>query len=103
MIAPLAALLRYHELKTQGTAAALTRREEARLLQSLTLDIQRRYSNLSKRFEASAVVPLERGICTGCYMRQPADLKEIGEDIHECQHCGRLLYDPDVAFELSVG
>jgi hypothetical protein len=36
-------------------------------------------------------------------MRQPNSGNEIAEDIHECQNCGRLLYDPDVAYDYSVG
>lgn len=104
MIAPLAALIRYHELKTDNSEkTSYNKREEARLLASMSDDLKNRYEMAVRRYGAKAVVPLERGICRGCFMRQPAILPEIEEDVHACQNCGRLLYDPDVAYELSVG
>ena len=104
MIAPLAALLRLHELQTSGEAESpMGRREEARLLQPLSSALLEQYQNLQRRYGDSAIVPMERRICKGCYMRQPAIPEEVEEDVHVCQNCSRLLYDPDVAFGLSVG
>jgi predicted nucleic acid-binding Zn-ribbon protein len=105
MIAPLAALIRYHELKTEpavGQSAARAS-EEFRLLQSIPNDLQKRYVRVAKRHQISAVVPFERGVCTGCHMRQPSVPQEVAEDVYECQNCARLLYDPDVAYDYSVG
>lgn len=79
------------------------RREETRLLQSLSPDALRHYTNAERRYGISAVVPMAKQSCTGCHVRQPKMLAEVAEDVHECQNCGRLLYDPDVAYELSVG
>lgn len=104
MISPLAALIRYHELTTESPSEGTPVRtsEEFRLLQSIPQDLQKRYLRVHKRYNASAVTTLERGICTGCHMRQPAAAPEVAEDVHECQSCGRLLYDPDVAFDYSI-
>lgn len=104
MIAPLAALIRLHELQTVCSDTPETqKREESRLLQSLSPDVLRHYGNAQRRYGMSAVVPMHKRSCSGCHVRQPAVLPELAEDVHECQHCGRLLYDPDVAYELSVG
>ncbi|MBI1293137.1 hypothetical protein GC173_18170 [bacterium] len=105
MIAPLAALIRYHEMKcgTEGSVSPSRASEEFRLLQSIPPELQKRYLRVQKRHSISAVVPVERGVCTGCHMRQPPMVTEVAEEVYECQHCSRLLYDPDVAYEHSVG
>jgi predicted nucleic acid-binding Zn-ribbon protein len=102
MIPPLAALLRLHEHLSNPENPAKAA-EIKRLRQSLSPILIRKYELANRRFGGGCVVPMERGICSGCYMMQPASLPEIDEDVHECTHCGRLLYDPDVAYEYSVG
>jgi hypothetical protein len=104
MIAPLAALLRYHDLQTEAGHAEISENQEVvRLKQAMSDGLYRKYLRTHRRHGLSAVVPSERGVCSGCHMRQPAGAPEIEEDISECQNCGRLLYDPDVAFDYSVG
>lgn len=106
MIAPLAALIRYHEVQAGIAAGAATARgqvETPRLLQAMSPNLTARYMKTFRRYGKDAVVPMERGICMGCFMRQPTNSPEVDEDIHQCESCGRLLYSPDVAFELAVG
>ena len=106
MIAPLAALIRYHEIYSEAPAAEETPfrlSEKTRLLQAMDQNLHRRYLKMHRRHGISTVVPMERGICTGCHMRQPSRPNLVEEDIYECQNCGRFLYDPDVAYEYNVG
>ena len=102
MIAPLAALLRLHEM-TESSGLDPENNQQARLLQAINATAMRKYAIANRRFGAGSVVPMDRGVCSGCYMVQPASLPELDEDIHQCTHCGRLIYDTDVAYELSVG
>lgn len=103
MIAPLAALLRLHELHIEGADINGRGAEINRLRQSMSDRLNERYEQLLSRHGHTAVAELERGICRGCFMRQPGQTVELEEDVYQCENCGRLLYDPDVAFELSVG
>ena len=53
-----------------------------------------------------AVVPLNGDACGGCHMHERAQIvNEVmaGENIHTCQHCGRLLYHPANFEDESVG
>jgi predicted nucleic acid-binding Zn-ribbon protein len=106
MIAPLAALLRLHEInetvRTQGEKA-VNRSEVNRLLQSLTPQLHRHYLTACRRFGETPIAVIERGACTGCHTRQPAQLPEIDEGVYQCHHCGRLVYLPEEAYELYVG
>ncbi len=103
MIAPLAALLRLHEYCTEGKKAPKRGAEVNRLRQSLSEELSERYDGLVEQHGAGAIAELDRGICTGCFMRQPDQTIQVEEDIYACQNCGRLLYDPDVAYDYSVG
>lgn len=105
MISPLAALLRLHEihLAKNGTPDAPRNAEVSRLLQALTPALHQRYVNTLRRHGVNAVAPLEHGICMGCFMRQPSQPQQIDEGLFLCQHCGRILYDRDEAYEASVG
>ena len=99
MISPLAALLRIHEMDVEGEETS----EKIRLQQSLSPALARKFAITRRRFGATAVVPMERGVCRGCYTRQPSLVPEIDEDVHECFNCGRLIYDPDIAYDHFVG
>jgi len=47
-----------------------------------------------------AVVTYRRGSCGGCFNRIPPQLQiEIGarKEIITCEHCGRILVDPEIA------
>jgi predicted nucleic acid-binding Zn-ribbon protein len=106
MISPLAALLRIHEIRVSDANSSDDHHDHSeipRLLQAINPALNMRYSKSYHRHGLSAVVAMERGICTGCHMRQPACTPVIETDIYECQNCNRLLYDPDVAYEYSVG
>ena len=104
MISPLAALLRLHELNTEPPEdEAKRRRHEQRLMVALPDRLQAHYETARRRYGLTAVVPLERGICRGCYVRQPSAPKSIEEGVFSCQSCGRVLYDQEAAFEELVG
>lgn len=104
MIPPLAALLRYHENAHSGAeATSYERRESTRLLTALNARLQAKYNAATSRYGSGAVVEINRNTCTGCHMRLPANPRELAEDVYQCDHCGRLLYDPDAAYDLSVG
>ncbi|MCC5877198.1 MAG: hypothetical protein JJU11_13335 [Candidatus Sumerlaeia bacterium] len=99
MISPLAALLRLHEMVNEGEDSP----EMVRVAQSLSPTLARKFEITRRRFGATAVVPMERGVCKGCYTCQPAMVPEIDDDVHECFNCGRLIYDPDIAYDYFVG
>lgn len=104
MISPLAALLRLHEINVSSPRPDGPRSAEVqRLLLALTPELHQKYLNNYLRHGSMAVVPVERGACTGCYTRQPRQPYYVDDGVLECQHCGRLLYDRDEAYELSVG
>lgn len=101
MISPLQALIRIHEMNVEEPDFRDSV-EKGRLEQSFSSALARKYGLTFRKFGAAALVPMERGVCRGCYTRQPAMMEEIDEDVHECFNCGRLIYDPDVAYDFSV-
>ncbi len=106
MIRPLAALLRLHEINQMSKGKPISdtqQREVSRLLQSITPEAHRAYLQNLKKYGDNAVAPISHGACTGCYVKQPSVMSEIEDSIYRCQSCGRLIYDQDEAYELSVG
>jgi mannitol/fructose-specific phosphotransferase system IIA component (Ntr-type) len=64
------------------------------LLGELPAEISQRYLALQRRFPL-AVVPLARGVCTGCGLSVPhATVNDLqaARQIHPCPHCGRFMY-----------
>lgn len=70
-------------------------------------DLLQRYERIRKSGKPGrAVVPLNGDACGGCHMHERAQIvNEVmaGENIHTCQHCGRLLYHPANFEDESVG
>lgn len=106
MIAPLAALLRLHEINVEAQERGnqvIDRGEVRRLLQAITPELHDRYIKLYRLHGADAILPMRRSACTGCHTRQPAMLAQLDDCIYICEHCGRLMYYRDDAYELYVG
>jgi len=110
MISPLQALLRLHELQySTGTGMRPDRdrlqAEMERCRASLPESLLHLYEKLQRRYGARAIAGLERNVCKGCFISQPATLKEVAEDLYVCQHCGRIVYDPELVidYEVSLG
>ena len=64
------------------------------LAEQIEVEWLRLYDRVSKR-HGRAVVPVEEGVCLGCFMGLPtsAQIKpKPGEDIRVCENCGRILY-----------
>ena len=99
----LSALVRLHEL-THGdnSHSPRTEIEKTRCEEELSLDLLKRYQILEERHGESAVVPVTNSICGGCFIRQPnSGMNEIASQLYQCQHCGRILYDPEDLYEES--
>lgn len=104
MISPLAALLRLHEKTAPNAEDGITppgARETARLERSIDPKTLSRYRIACERYGAEAMVELDRNVCTGCNMRQPSRPRVLEEDILQCDSCGRIVYDPDAAYDFS--
>lgn len=81
------------EKKLQKAAEKERKKIEERLLRSYDR-IRTRYRN------GLAVVTIERDACGGCYNKIPPQLQlEIRsrKNIVACEHCGRVLVDPEIA------
>jgi predicted nucleic acid-binding Zn-ribbon protein len=52
------------------------------------------YEKVSKKF-GRAVVPVEAGVCLGCFMGLPTSSQASqrkDQDVSVCENCGRILY-----------
>jgi predicted nucleic acid-binding Zn-ribbon protein len=64
-----------------------------RLRSRLTGDILHKYETRKRRYGATSVVPVRRGICTGCQVALCLKTRRnVDHGVTECEHCGRLLY-----------
>jgi predicted nucleic acid-binding Zn-ribbon protein len=73
--------------------ATETRRDE--IAQSIDPKWVKHYDNVIQLRGDRAVVPLENGICQGCYQQiRPQVAIEVknGEKVHCCQYCDRFLF-----------
>ena len=58
-----------------------------------------RYEFLIEGGRAPAVVPIDRGTCSGCHLRLPTMTEHRArhaQALHVCPHCRRLLYAADL-------
>ncbi len=69
-----------------------------KLVERLTPAALSLYERISKRF-GRAVVPVQGGVCLGCFMALPTQHIGIeeredptGERVPTCENCGRILY-----------
>ena len=66
------------------------------------------YDKVLKAREGQAVVPIQEGVCQGCFqLVRPQMVIEVkvGEEIHQCPHCSRFLYwieEPETQDETAV-
>lgn len=68
-------------------------------------DVLRKYESISKRRGGLAVVPAEKGVCTGCHMQLPPQLFNVlhrGSTIEQCPACQRIIYFAE-AVEANAG
>ena len=60
-----------------------------------------RYDSLKQRFGKSVLIKITNGACEACHMHLPGTRILITQTkIVDCESCGRLLYDPEVLFDL---
>ncbi len=93
----LTALVRYHELQhsRHGTSPRILS-ELIALKDEIPAEVMQRYRVLEERYGQTALVLLNDDVCMGCFIRQPASaLREIAPNLHQCNHCGRLMYEQD--------
>jgi len=97
----LPALFQFHELKHSSRVLTTHDEDELRRCEAeLSSDILKRYQILEERFGDEALVPLHKGICTGCNMHQPkSGFIELASQIYQCHYCMRLLYNPEDLYD----
>jgi len=67
-----------------------------RLRRILSIQVLREYDFRKRRYGASCVVPMDNGICTGCQVALSVRTRRLAKHhVTECEHCGRLLYNPE--------
>jgi len=69
----------------------------AELVKKIEREFLERYETIKKINSGIAVVPVWKEICEGCHMNIPPQLyielqKSIGEELHFCPHCNRIIY-----------
>jgi len=76
------------------------RQERAAGARAIDADLCSRYDRIFAKRGGIAVVELRSDTCQGCYMRIPpqmsnqirSSVRQQGETIFHCPHCGRILY-----------
>lgn len=85
--------LEFTETATSTKAPSRLARAVSRLRGRVSKQILSRYDSRKRRYGANSVVPLKRGICTGCQVSVSRKTRTSSEKgLVECEHCGRLVY-----------
>jgi len=101
------ALLRLHEMEFPPTDEMTQTRERTevetrRCRSEMTPGLLARYEQLKKRYGAGALVEVENGTCSGCRVVLARRLlARLRNDPAFCDHCGRILYDPDCVYHFQ--
>jgi predicted nucleic acid-binding Zn-ribbon protein len=67
-----------------------------RLRSSLSIQVLEQYDFRKQRYGSNSVVPVKDGACSGCHVALSTHTQDIAKDhVVECEHCGRLLYNPE--------
>lgn len=68
--------------------------ERSGLLSNLPREVLASYERVHKSRKGIAIVPTQEGSCGGCFVNLPpqrvAEVRQ-GEDVVNCEHCGRIL------------
>lgn len=81
------------------------RHEREKLLARIDKDDFDRYLRIQKAKGGTAVVPVKRGACGGCFSRVPPQkMLEIRQNskLFMCEHCGRILVSDQIAEKSPV-
>lgn len=74
-----------------------------KLRSSLSIQVLREYDFRKQRYGAHCVVPLQNGMCTGCNVMLSLRTQRLARyHVIECEHCGRLLYNPERRRKLCI-
>ena len=105
LIRTLSALVRLHELKHANSQKRSSRdaNQIARCESEISPEILKLYQIMEERYGSTALVPLKKEICTGCYLHQPKSGGiELTGQVYQCHYCGRLLYQLEDLYDESL-
>ena len=100
----LSALVRLHELTFYPEEHAVRASvESGRCESEISPEVMKEYRRQLTRHGETALVALKNRTCTGCFIQQSLSaLEEIGPQIYQCQHCGRLMYRLSELYDEAV-
>ncbi len=108
MLNELQALVRLHELefgidemvRLQPDRVEM---EMERCREEIPPSLRAKYEQLKRRYASGAVVEVEDGICAGCRISLPkSQVDRLKKGLVYCDHCGRIMYHPDLVYNMSV-
>jgi len=83
--------------------------EEKKITPGLEEDILFKFERIIKSKSGIGIVPLTKGVCTGCYMILPPHFVNTvrrGEHVEFCPYCSRILFyqedEEDEALETAI-
>lgn len=93
----LSTLARLHELNFSKAGETVKGNLEKKLCESeISSEILKQYHIVAERYGKTALVPIQKNTCTGCFITQPrTGPNELAPGIYQCTHCGRFLFSPD--------
>ena len=107
MLSQVQSLVRLHELEfgideNVHLQPERTQTEIERCRAELPSGLLARYEQLKTRYSVGAVVEVEDGVCGGCRLSLPKSLADrLKRRLVFCDHCGRILYHPDLVYNLQ--
>jgi len=104
MISEVVALLRLHDLEfgldeSQSSISERSRAEIERCRSEIDPALLAKYEQLKRHYGVGSVVEVQDNICSGCRISLPKTAADrLKSGVVFCEHCGRILCDPDHAY-----
>jgi uncharacterized protein len=98
-------LVKLAELDAEQHGAGAADGRRGAISGRVTGRLRDRYEALLEAGRVPALVPIERGTCSGCNLRLPTMLESLvrrAPAVHTCPHCARMMYLPALLAERAA-
>ena len=96
-------LLKLHELEFAKDTSDSLKEESQQIRSDMAPTELAKYDALRARFGEMVLVPSQGGACSACHMAMSRIQQSASKlNIVVCEHCGRMVYDPELQYQSTL-